>query len=218
MNKIEALLSELGQASMCPENSSYNGITEIQSSESYRMKIESLYPNAVADLYGLNNFQRGIVISRIKEARDCQLYFDVPTKESVNSLFLDFSSQPEDQRNKSLLEDYHYCTFALECVNIQKDYLERFASLLVPEGSEEKVPGRQTDKEHDSPMQTAKDGRYLSVDDVVQQYRLPKNNIKDRQWRIKNEFPRKGFDEIKGAKNSVSFNPQDVEDWIRNHK
>ncbi len=218
MNRIETLLSELGQASMCPENSSYNGITEIQSSESYRMKIESLYSNAVADLYGLNDFQRGIVISRIKEVSDCQLYFDVPTKEAVNSLFLDFSSSPEGQRNKSLLEDYRYCTFVLECVNIQKDYLELFASLLVPEGNEEKVPGSQTDKEHDTPMQTAKSGRYLSVDDVVQQYRLPKNNIKSRKWRIENDFPRKGFDEIKGAKNSVSFNPQEVEDWIRNHK
>ena len=218
MNRIETLLSELGQASMCPENSSYNGITEIQSSESYRMKIESLYTDAVKDLYELNDLQRGIVISRIRDVRDCQEYFDIPTKETVNSLFLDFSSLPEDQRSKSLLEDYRYCTFVLECVNIQKDYLERFASLLVPKGSEEKVPGSQTDKEHDSPMQTAKGGRYLSVDDVVQQYRLPKNNIKSRKWRIENEFPRKGFDEIKGAKNSVSFNPQEVEDWIRNHK
>ena len=218
MNRIETLLSELGQASMCPENSSYNGITEIQSSESYRMKIESLYTDAVKDLYELNDLQRGIVISRIRDARECQQYFDIPTKETVNSMFLDFSSLPEGQRSKSLLEDYRYCTFVLSCVNIQKNYLERFASLLVPEGSEEKVPGRQTDKEHDSPMLTAKGGRYLSVDDVVQQYRLPKNNIKSRKWRIENEFPRKGFDEIKGAKNSVSFNPQEVEDWIRNHK
>ena len=218
MNRIETLLSELGQASMCPENSSYNGITEIQSSESYRMKIESLYTDAVKDLYELNDLQRGIVMSRIRDVRECQQYFDIPTKETVNSMFLDFSSLPEGQRSKSLLEDYRYCTFVLSCVNIQKNYLERFASLLVPEGSEEKVPGRQTDKEHDSPMLTAKGGRYLSVDDVVQQYRLPKNNIKSRKWRIENEFPRKGFDEIKGAKNSVSFNPQEVEDWIRNHK
>lgn len=218
MNRIETLLSELGQASMCPENSSYNGITEIQSSESYRMKIESLYTDAVKDLYELNDLQRGIVISRIRDVRDCQLYFDIPTKETINSMLLDFSSHPKDQRNQSLLEDYRYCKFVLECVNIQKDYLERFASLLVPEKRGEKVPGEKTDNKHETPMLTVKDGRYLSVDDVVQQYRLPKNSIKDRQWRIKNDFPRKGFDEIKGAKNSVSFNPQEVEDWIRNHK
>ena len=179
MNRIETLLSELGQASMCPENSSYNGITEIQSSESYRMKIESLYTDAVKDLYELNDLQRGIVISRIRDVRDCQLY--------------DFSSHPKDQRNQSLLEDYRYCKFVLECVNIQKDYLERFASLLVPEKRGEKVPGEKTDNKHETPMLTVKDGRYLSVDDVVQQYRLPKNSIKDRQWRIKNDFPRKGY-------------------------
>ena len=217
MNNIEALLSELGRSLMCPEGSSYNGISEMQSSESYQMKIESLYSNAVSDLFELNDSQREIAMSRINEVRECQMYFDVPTRETVNSHLHDYNSQPEGKRNKSLLNDYRYCKFVLECVAIQKNYLERFALLLTAKNREEKTIG-QTDQEQNTTMAKDKDDGWLSVDAVCAKYGLSKNNIKNRQWRIENVFPYKGFDEKKGAKNKVSFNPIDVEDWITNHK
>jgi len=218
MNNIETLLSELGRSLMRPEDLSYNGISEMQSSESYRMKIESLYSNAVSDLYDLNDSQREIAMSRIDEVRECQIYFDVPTRETVNSLLHDYNSQPEGKRNKSLLNDYRYCKFVLECVAIQKDYLERFASLLTTEKSVDIIPEAQTDTEHNTSKVEVLDDGWLSVDAVATKYGLPKNNIKSRKWRIEHDFPYKGFDEIKGAKNKVSFNPKDVEDWISNHK
>lgn len=218
MNSIETLLSELGRASICPENSSYNGITEIQSSESYRMKIECLYSNAVSDLYELNDFQLGIAISRINEVRELQKKFDVPTKETVNALLRDYNAQPEGKRIKSLLDEYHYCKFVLECVAIQKYYIEQFASLLSAEKDEEKKPDVQTNLEQNTSSVVMNDDGWLSIDDVCVKYRQSKNNIKSRKWRIEHDFPYKGFDEIKGAKNKVSFNPKDVEDWISNHK
>ena len=54
MNRIESLLNELVKVSLHSDDSIYNDITEKQSSESYRLRIEDLYNNAVLDLYGLN--------------------------------------------------------------------------------------------------------------------------------------------------------------------
>lgn len=216
MNNIESFFLELAHSSMCPENSSYNDISEMQSSESYRMKIESLYSNAVSDLYELNDLQRGIAIKRINEVRECQKYFNVPTKETVDLLLYDYNSQPEGKRNKTLLEEYHYCQFALECVSIQKDYLERFSRLVVD--SENITQKALTDTERDISMVELKNDEWLSVDDAVSKYRLSKNNIKSRQWRVDNDFPYKGFDKRKGAYTKVVFHSKDIEEWIRNQQ
>lgn len=212
MNNIEALLSELGQASMSPENSSYNGITEKQSSISYRMKIEQLYSNAVSELYGLNDTQREIVIKRIGDVQENQENFDIPTNETVNSLLRDYNNQAEGKRNKALLDDYRYCKFVLECVDMQKEYLDKFVSLINAEAIQDTVIKPK------SIPKIEKDDGWLSVDAVCAKYGLPKNNIKSRKWRIKNNFPFEGFDEIKGSYYKVSFNPEHVENWIKNHK
>ena len=212
MNNIEALLSELSRSSMNPESSSYNSIKENQSSMSYRLKIEQLYNNAVSELYGLNDTQRKIVIRRIGEVQENQKYFDIPTNETVNSLLRDYNNQAEGKRNKTLLNDYRYCKFVLECVAIQKVHLEKFALLANAEAIQDTVI-----KPKDIPK-IEKDDGWLSVDAVCAKYGLPKNNIKSRKWRMKNGFPKEGFDEIKGAKNKVSFNTRDVEDWIKNHR
>lgn len=218
MNNIETLLSELGQALMCSDNNSYNGVSETESSMSYQRKIDNLYFNAVSDLYGLNEIQRRIVISRIDEVQKRQECFDVPSTDTVNAMLRDYKEQPDGKRNKSLLDDYRYCKFVLECVAIQKDNLERFASLLETEKSGEKKLETQIDTERNTSMVEVKDDGWLSVDAVCAKYGLPKNNIKSRKWRIKNNFPFEGFDETKGSNNKVSFNPKDVENWIKNHK
>ena len=63
-----------------------------------------------------------------------------------------------------------------------------------------------------------KDTGWLSIDDVVNRYRLPKSNISNRKWRIKHNFPKKGFDDIKGKGCRVVFHHLDVEDWIYHNK
>lgn len=212
MNNIEALLSELSRSSMNPESSSYNSIKENQSSMSYRLKIEQLYNNAVSELYGLNDTQRKIVIRRIGEVQENQKYFDIPTNETVNSLLRDYNNQTEGKRNKTLLNDYRYCKFVLECVAIQRDYLEKVASLVKAEAIQENVAGITDISKADE------DKVWLSVEETASKFKLPLNNIKSRQWRIEHDFPYKGFDEMKGAYNKVVFNSNDVEDWIKNHK
>ena len=96
MNNIEALLSELGRSLMRPEDLSYNGISEMQSSESYRMKIESLYRNAVSDLYDLNDSQREIAMSRIDEVRECQTLVSTKSFSHFN-LLTDCNLTPQNR-------------------------------------------------------------------------------------------------------------------------
>lgn len=218
MKNTETFLFELAHASMCPENSSYNGISEMQSSESYRMKIDNLYSNAIFDLYYLNDFQWGILINRLNDVRECQKYFDVPSKETVISLLRDYNAQPEGKRNKTLLDDYRYCQFVLTCVAIQREYLDKFVRLVTVKNSEDKIEDVHTATECNTSKAEAKDNGWLTVDDVVSIYRLPKNNIKSRKWRIENDFPYKGFDEKKGAYTKVVFSSKDVEKWFNNQK
>lgn len=218
MQNLELLFFELAHASLCPENLSYNGFSEMQSSESYLMKIESLYINAVSDLYELNDSQLRIAMNRIDEVRERQMYFDVPTKETVNSLLHDYNSQPEGKRNKNLLEEYRYCQFVLTCVAIQKEYLDKFSRLVTVKSSEEKAQEVATDTECNISKVETKDSEWLTVDDVVSEFKQRKNNIKSRQWRIEHGFPYKGFDEKKGAYTSVIFNRKDIENWIRNQR
>ena len=223
-NNIEPFLSELCQASICPEVSTYNGITEKQSSNSYHKMIEKLYNCAISDLYSLDELRRGIVRKRINEAREKQKYFDIPTKETVEAMLRDYNSQPEGRRSKSLLDEYRFCKFVLECVSIQKDYLQRFASLLIigqetrtTDAPNTNIPNALTKKGGTARVETAAK-EWLTVEEVAEIYGLPKNNIKSRQWRIDNDFPYKGFDENKGAYCKVVFSKEHVEAWIRNHK
>lgn len=232
MNIIEQLLRELGQASMRPENVSYNDITEMQSSESYRMMIESLYNQAVLDVYELPETQRQIVLRRINDVREHQLYFDVPTRETVTAMLRDYNKQTEGKRSQSLLDEYHYCKFVLECVAIQKEYLDKFASLVTVEKSQETSIKTEPDKnigkgtyediDGDSNSDTSnvalKNKAWLSIDETVALFGLPKNSIKSRKWRVNNDFPYKGYDENKKPYTKVIFHSEDIEAWFKTHK
>ena len=51
---------------------------------------------------------------------------------------------------------------------------------------------------------------FLNIDEVCEQYNLPKSNIKDRAWRKSNNFP---FLQT-GDRTRVIFKREDVENWI----
>lgn len=213
---VELFFRELGQASMSPVALSYNGCTESESSLTYQRRVDYLYSNAAVDVYNLDDVQRKKVLSRIQEVKECQMYFDVPTEETVNRLLRDYNLQPYPKRNKLLLDDYNYCKFVLECVATQKNYLEKFTSLV--EVKKFEVNGQDTlidvPRNSDENSSIVEDKAWLSVDDVALTFRLPKNNIKSRQWRIDNKFPYDGFDQHKGAYAKVVFNRKHVEQWL----
>lgn len=58
------------------------------------------------------------------------------------------------------------------------------------------------------------DTGWYGIDEVCKKYRLPKNNVKSRKWRIENGFPT----HQDGAYTSVRFNASEVEEWISNRK
>ena len=70
----------------------------------------------------------------------------------------------------------------------------------------------------DESVMEVKDSKWLTVDETSTRYRLPKNNIKSRKWRIDNNFPYKGYDENKRPYSKVTFHSKDIESWIKTYK
>lgn len=106
----------------------------------------------------------------------------------------DYYNQVEGKRNKSLLNDYNYCKFVLECVEIQKVYLEKINSLVNVEVKQE---DQESVADITDVMNVEKDKMWLSAKETATKFGLSYNRIKDRKWRIENDFPYKGFDEKK---------------------
>lgn len=52
---------------------------------------------------------------------------------------------------------------------------------------------------------------YLSLDEVVEKYKLPKNSIKSKAWRDRNGFPYRQH----GDNGSVCYSVTEVEEWLR---
>ena len=56
---------------------------------------------------------------------------------------------------------------------------------------------------------------WMGVDEVCERYRLAKNNVKSRQWRMNNGFP---THQDGGAYSKVTFHSKEVEEWLNSHK
>ena len=56
---------------------------------------------------------------------------------------------------------------------------------------------------------------WLTLDEVCNEFRLSKNNIKDKQWRDKNKFP---YHQDGGAYSSVRYNRQEINEWMERSK
>ena len=53
---------------------------------------------------------------------------------------------------------------------------------------------------------------WMQIDEICSEFKLPKNNIKSKEWRDKNNFP---YHNPTGGK--VTFNRKEVETWINDH-
>lgn len=56
---------------------------------------------------------------------------------------------------------------------------------------------------------------WMDVDEVCKRYHLVKNNVKNRQWRLQNNFP---THQDGGAYSKVTFHSKEVEEWLNSHK
>ena len=97
---------------------------------------------------------------------------------------------------------------------LQRVIFGELASRVAANNSQESI----IDINPDQSVMEVKDREWLTVDETSSRYRLPKNNIKSRKWRIEHQFPYEGYDENKGAFNKVLFKSEHVEKWLENHK
>lgn len=97
---------------------------------------------------------------------------------------------------------------------LQRVIFGELASRVAANNSQESI----IDINPDQSVMEVKDREWLTVDETSSRYRLPKNNIKSRKWRIENDFPYKGFDESKIPYSKVVFHSEEIEAWIKTHK
>ena len=69
-------------------------------------------------------------------------------------------------------------------------------------------------REAEKPTEEKRQKGFLNIDEVCEQFGLPKSNIKDKAWRDRNAFPYLQT----ASKGRVTFKTCDVENWIKQQK
>lgn len=186
------------------ESFKYNGITYAESSDTYSKVLQSHFLGFKASTLELsaNKSERELRTVLDELERVSGQYYDVPDDLCVESMENDYASS----HNQSLLKSIREAKFLKEMVAVQKFFTAeaiRFVSSLLPEQSVSKEA-----KQTEVPQKQESD--WLTLDEVCAKYRLPKNNIKDRKWRLKNNFPTGN----KGAYEKLTFHSKEVEEWL----
>ena len=133
-----------------------------------------------------------------------ETYYDIPNEKYVGKLEQDFRS---DIGNKALKKDLENAKELTKMVAVQKEYMAEAIQLLCS-----MLPKDAINTTH-KPAQNESD--WLTIDEVVERFKLSKNNLKDRQWRIKNKFP---THQPNGTYSRVMFNAKDVQEWLNKRK
>lgn len=115
--------------------------------------------------------------------------------------------------NKSIIDAHVIIGYLLKYIAFQRTCIEKLVSLVTERNKQETI----IDINPETSNMKVKDTEWLTIDDTVSRYRLPRNNIKSRKWRIKNNFPYEGFDEKRRPYSSVIFHSKDIDTWIKNH-
>lgn len=77
----------------------------------------------------------------------------------------------------------------------------------------EEVAAPKTIPELSTTVEKRIDTGWYSLDEVCEKYKLPKNSVKSRKWRLEVGFPT----HQDGAYSKVRFNASEVEEWISKH-
>ena len=186
------------------ESFKYNGITYAESSDTYSKVLQSHFLGFKASTLELstNKSERELrtVLDELYKVNG--QYYDIPDDLSIESMEHDYALS----HNQSLLKSIREAKFLNEMVAVQKSFTAeaiRFVCSLLPEQSESNEA-----KQMEVPKKQESD--WLTLDEVCEKYRLPKNNIKSRAWRLKNNFPMGN----KGAYEKLTFHSKDVEEWL----
>ena len=95
-------------------------------------------------------------------------------------------------------------------VAVQKEYMAEAIQLLCS-----MLPKDAINTAHKTESSTQNESDWLTIDEAAARFKLSKNNLKDRQWRIRNNFPTRQPNGIYGR---VMFNAKDVQEWLNKRK
>lgn len=186
------------------ESFKYNGITYAESSNTYSKLLQSHFLGFKSSTLELsaNKLERELRTVLDELEKVSVKYYDIPDDLCIESMENDYASS----HNQSLLKSIREAKFLNEMVAVQKSFTAEaisFVRSLLPEQSVSKEA-----KQTELPQKQESD--WLTLDEVCAKYRLPKNNIKSRAWRLKNNFPMGN----KGAYEKLTFHSKEVEEWL----
>ena len=222
MKNITIFLKELERCDVCDPTMnggidcfSYNGFTVGQSSASYEPYLRRLYQNAVEELLCLPADKSAILNAELLRIAGCQRYFDVPSYECL----LQHERDLAIRNRESLKQETEFIRHILNCVELQKSMLKDFDSLIsnpeetnkmqAPESKEKKAMAAPVKVAEPAPVIQPEASDWMDLKEVCDYFKLPKNSIKDRQWRIKHGFPciTRPFEKLR-------FHRIEVEKWM----
>lgn len=189
----------------------YNGISYAQSSATYQMQLEKELAEFKASIIALIPSVDNSVIRAI--LTDCigieNQYYDIPDSDTIEAMERDYVSG----RNVSLLKSIREAKFLNEMVGLQRYYISEVKTFLTSlcGNDNPKLENQKEPKENDEVVRKDVDSDWLTLDEVCSKFKLPRNNIKDRQWRLKNKFPLGNSAPYK----NLTFNVKDVEAWLK---
>lgn len=191
------------------EHFQYNGVSYAQSSATYQKQLEKGLTEFKSSILTLISNTDNSVIKTILD--DCieieSQYYDIPDNDIIEEMERDYMVG----RNASLLKSIREAKFLNEMVGVQRFYLsevKKYLSSLC--GDDIPKVDKQEERRGEETVEKVINSDWLTLDEVCKRFKLPKNNIKDRQWRIRNDFPLGNS----GPCKKLTFNAKDVEKWL----
>lgn len=185
------------------EDFKYNGVTYAEGSETYDKLLNNMFTSFKRLAIEKPKSAQLAILHELKEVSET--YYDIPTWEAITQLENDYSRQLN--KDRSILFSIRQGKFIKEMNDRQKDYTQKAIAFL------ESITGIEDTKPiAEQPKEQPKE--WLTLDEVVARYNLPKNNIKSRQWRKTNDFPQGN----NKAYESLIFSATEVEKWLKGRK
>lgn len=188
------------------EDFKYNGVTYAEGSETYDKLLNNMFTSFKKMTIEKPKSVQLEILHELKEVSET--YYDIPTWEAITQLENDYSRQLN--KNRSILTSIRQGKFIKEMNDRQKDYTQKAIAFLESITTETGIEDYKPTAEQ--PKEKAKE--WLTLDEVVALYNLPKNNIKSRQWRNTNDFPQGNNKSYE----SLIFSATEVEKWLKGRK
>ena len=209
--EIYALLTELTRCDYSPLSPIFN-YNDCSSIEEYQRKLQRMLLEFKSDLSDMIAAAPNYTAALMQIYKDFvsaseETYYNIPDEMYVRKLEQDSQL---DKRNKALKKDFENVTELTKMVAVQKEYMAEAIRLLCS-----MLPKDAIITTHKSESSTQNDSDWLTIDEAATRFKIPKNNLKDRKWRIKNNFP---THQPNGTYSRVMFNAKDVQEWLNKRK